>query len=226
MNVSCRGNCDLETVITVIFKDLPKEIVLDTSVGTTLENEYLITEEGHLELSKKYNNGGKPKVWIKAYHPTNESCSELLLQTNAGLKKIINENEIPCSNLTTNSIMRKSIWEYYRDGLCLETIEIDASKSDAKQIWEKLNLHMPVFTLFQSDRANTDGDSEVQDPLKEAVKVILKEPSIQEVLVDVSKEVQKKLREVSDRTLDKLKEIDEEIANELNPVIPTSDKLK
>lgn len=226
VNVNCRSCGDLETVITVIFTDLPEKIVLDATVETMLEDEYLLNSEGKLEISKKYNNGGTQKVWIKANHPTNDICSDLLLKTNANLKKIIKDNEIECSNLTTNSIMRKSIWKYYEKELDLEIVEIDASKADAKQIWEKLYQYMPVYSLFQSDRSNTDSDSEVQDPLKEAVNLILKEPTIQKTLNEVSEEVQKKLHEVSERTLNKLKEVDEEIAGELNPVIPSTDKLK
>ncbi|WP_415695289.1 AAA family ATPase, partial [Gardnerella vaginalis] len=107
------------------------------------------------------------------------------------LRKIIKDNEIECENLKVNSIMRKSIWNYFKEDLHLDTIEIDASKSDAKEIWSKISTYMPVYSLFQSDRANTDSDSEVQDPLKEAVKIILCDVSIQESLNDISKKVEK-----------------------------------
>ncbi len=93
-------------------------------------------------------------------------------------------------------------------------------------IWEKIYSYLPVYTLFQSDRSNTESDSEIQDPLKEAVKLILKEEGIQDKLNEISEQVKIKLQEVSDRTLDKLSEIDSNIANQLNPVIPTPDKLK
>lgn len=226
VNVNCRNKGDVETVITVVFTDLPDVIILDSTVETTLEKEYLLNSEGKLEISKKYKNGGAQKVWIKAYHPQNKSCSDLLNKKNADLRKIIKENEIECLNLTTNSIMRHSIWNHFEDNLNLDTTEIDASKADVKQIWEKLYSYMPVYTLFQSDRANTDNDSEVQDPLKEAVKLILKEPSIHNILDEVSDKVYAKLTEVSDRTLEKLREVNEEIADELTPVIPSADKLK
>lgn len=226
VNVACKERGDLETIIAVTFSELPLEIIIDSTVPTTLENEYLLNKEQKLEIVKKYSNGGSQKVWIKAYHPTNESCSDLLLKTNTNLKNIIKDNNIECSNLTTNSIMRKSIWEFYKDDLALDIIEIDASKADAKQIWDKIYSYLPVYTLFQSDRSNTDSDSEIQDPLKEAVNLILKEEDIQNSLNEISEKVHEKLKEVSARTLEKLKEVDSEIANELAPVIPGSDKLK
>lgn len=226
VNVLSSKEGDLETSITIVFSDLPEKIVIDSSVETTLENEYLLNEDGDLEIIKKFSNGSGPKVWIKAYHPTNKECSDLLLKTNTNIRKIIKDNEIECENLTVNSIMRKSIWNYFKKDLHLDTIEIDASKSDAKEIWSKISTYMPIYSLFQSDRANTDSDSEVQDPLKEAVKIILSDNSIQKSLNDISKKVEKKLHEVSDRTLEKLKDMDPKIASELSPVIPSSDKLK
>lgn len=132
-----------------------------------MENEHLLNKDGDLEIIKKYSNANGPKIWINAYHPTNKECSDLLIKTNTSLKKIIDDNGIECENLTVNSTMRKAIWNYFKENLCLDSIEIDASKSDAKEIWSKINNYMPVYSLFQSDRSNTDSDSEVQDPLKE-----------------------------------------------------------
>lgn len=62
---------------------------------------------------------------------------------------------------------------------------------------------MPVYSLFQSDRKNSDGDNEVQDSLKEAVKQILSAESLQDTLNEVADEVQRRLHEVVERTLEK-----------------------
>lgn len=226
VNKNCSAKNDLETIISVTFTDLPEEIVLDSTAPTSLKDEYLLNFEGKLEIIKKYNDGGTAKIWILANHPSNQNCSDLLLRKNNELKKKIEDNDIECDNKSINSVMRKSIWEYYSSSLDLELQEIDASKEDAKKIWEKIKTHLPVYSLFQSDRANTDGDSEIQDPLKEAVKLILNDQEIQNKLNLVAVEVESKLKEVADRTLNKLKEIDLEIAKSLNPVIPETDKLK
>ena len=85
---------------------------------------------------------------------------------------------------------------------------------------------MPVYSLFQSDRKNSDGDSEVQDPLQEAVKEIIQDPNLQTTLATVADVVIQKLREVSERTLEKIQEMDPAIANSLNPVIPSVETLK
>ena len=226
VNISEAQDGNLDTIITVCFKDLPQTVVIDTTVETSLQDEYMLNSDGYLEVIKRYKNGGSPKVSIKAYHPTNENCADLLLKKNSELKKIIQNQEIECESLTINALMRAAIWNNYSEDLQLQEIEIDVSKEDAKKIWDKLVCYLPVYSLFQSDRKNSDGDNEVQDPLKEAVKQILSEETLQSTLNEVANEVQRKLQEVAERTLEKLREMDADIANSLNPVIPTGQALK
>ncbi len=85
---------------------------------------------------------------------------------------------------------------------------------------------MPLYTLFQSDRKNSDGDSEIQNPMKIAVQEILKNDELKRKLDEVAEEVEKKLNEVSSKTLDKLNEMNSEIADSLNPIIPSPESLK
>ena len=226
LNVNAVKESDYETTISVCFSELPISIVIDSTVETSLANEYMLNANGLLEVVKKYKNGGKASVFIHAYHPTNPCCGDLLLKKNSDLRKIIKETGIDCENQKVNSIMRKAIWERYSENLELQEVEIDASKEDAKKIWERLCTYLPVYSLFQSDRKNSDGDDEVQDPLKEAVKQIISDTKLQETLTSVAKIVENKLQEVSSRTLEKLKEMDPGVANSLHPVIPSTAKLK
>lgn len=216
---------DKDIFITCIFSDLPESIIIDATNQTTFNEEYLLNAEGCLEIIKKYPNAGTAKVFIKALHPTNPICAELLLKKQKDYQSIIKKNDISCSNQTINSVMRKAIWNHFHNDLQLEEINIDTSKEDAKNIWEKIQSYLPVYSLFQSDRKNSDGDSEVQDPLKEAVKQILKDNEIAAQLAEVADKVSQRLNEVSNKTLEKLKEMNPEIASSLNPVIPSSELL-
>ncbi|MGI6523725.1 MAG: ATP-binding protein [Bdellovibrionota bacterium] len=215
---------DNEIEITVVFKDLPEKLIIDATVETTLEKEHLLNGD-KLEIIKRYKNAGTPKIWIRANHPTNPNCSDLLLKKQNELKKIIEDNNIDCSDRSVNSVMREAIWKHYEDDLKLDIKEIDVSKEDAKQIWEKINACLPAYSLFKSDRQNTDSDSEVQDPLKNAVNMIFKEDNIINKLDEIAKEVKERLEDVSSRTSKKLEDFDKKIAEELKPVIPPTDKL-
>ena len=214
-----------EITISVVFDDLPSTLVIDISNETSLDAEYLLTSGNQLEVVKKYPGGGKEKVFIKANHPANPKCSDLLLKKQNDLKKILDNNNIDCSDRTKNAEMRAAIWSHFKNDLQLQNIEIDATKEDAKNIWTKLKDYLPLYALFQSDRKNSDGDSEVQDPMGVAVKEILQNADIQKNLDAVAVEVHKKLTEVSTETLEKLKEMDPNVAKSLNPKIPTSKDL-
>jgi len=215
-----------EIKITVVFDELPDSITIDATNPTNLKDEYLLNSDGQLEIIKKYPNGGKEKVFIKANHPTNPSCSDLLLKKNSDLKKILESENIECEDKTRNAVIRKAIWNHFSNDLQLNEIEIDASKEDAKNIWEQLKNYMPLYALFQSDRKNSDNDNEVQDPLKEAVRQILSNEGLKQKFNEIAAEVENKLKEVSERTLSKLREMNPEVANSLNPVIPQAETLK
>ncbi len=217
-----QGNEDI--FITAIFDNFPSSITIDATNPTSLQNEYLLNKDGFLEIIKKYPKAGKEKVFIKANHPTNPKCSDLLTKKIADLKKDL--GNIECDDKTKSASIRKAIWNHYHDDLQLNEIEIDVSKEDAKNIWDQLKFYMPIYALFQSDRKNSDSDDEVQDPLKAAVSQILNDDSIKSKLQEISQTVEEKLKEVSTRTLEKLREMDPEVANSLNPIIPKGNELK
>lgn len=112
-----------ETTIGVCFGDLPQRVVIDASVETDLESEFLLNARGELEVIKKYKNGGSAKIYIKAQHPSNPECADLLLKKNQDLKRVIADKGIECHNLTVNSIMRNAIWNHYKRDLQLEERE-------------------------------------------------------------------------------------------------------
>lgn len=133
VNVLDSRNGDNEIVISVCFSNLPELIVIDSTVQTKLVDEYMLNSDGLLEVVKKYKNGGKASVFIRANHPTNLECKDLLLKKNAELKRIIADKGIECDNQSINAVMRKAIWENYSDNLSLANTEIDVSKEDAKK---------------------------------------------------------------------------------------------
>jgi hypothetical protein len=85
---------------------------------------------------------------------------------------------------------------------------------------------MPLYTLFQADRKNSDEDGEVQDPMRLAVREILGDLTIQAELAKVAESVKTRLDEVAAQTLAKLNELNPQIASSLNPQIPESSALK
>jgi predicted ATP-dependent endonuclease of OLD family len=217
------GNENIE--IEVEFDEIPTEVVIDSSNRTSLSSEYLLTEDGTLRILKRYPKAGKEKVFIKAHHPINDNCRDLLLKKNSDLKKILLEQSLECSDKTKNSELRKAIWSGQPE-LQFSNCEIEVAKIDAKDIWEQLKNYMPLYTLFQSDRKNSDGDEEVQDPMRIAVKEILGDQEIKRQLTSVAEIVKRRLDAVAASTLSKLREMNPSIASTLHPELPESDNLK
>lgn len=211
--------------IGVEFTNLPANIIIDATNQTTLHEEYLLTRAGTLHVVKRYQNAGKEKVFIKANHPVNPECADLLLKKNADLKKILEGAGLNCPDKTKNAEIRKAIW-LGQANLQLGDCEIEVAKIDAKSIWEQLKAYMPLYTLFQSDRKNSDSDDEVQDPMRIAVKEILGDLQIQDDLAKVTDTVKARLDQVAQRTLQKLGEMNPAIANSLDPQLPDFASLK
>ncbi len=221
-NIAAGNDC---IEISVEFEELPDSIVIDSTNETTLKDENLLSEDGTLKVIKRYPKAGREKVYIEAHHPTAISCSELLLKKNSELKKILDEQNLECGDKTKNSVLRKAIWDA-QDNLELQTIEIEVAKIDAKNIWEQLKAYMPLYTLFQADRNNSDGDSEVQDPMRLAVREILGDPAIRADLNRIADTVKTRLDSVAAQTLTKLAELNPDIASSLDPKLPESEALK
>lgn len=225
INKACLSNGNDCIEIEVEFSDLPGRIIIDSANETTLQDEFLLTNTGTLHVIKRYPGAGKEKVFIKANHPAGPGCKDLLQKKIQDLKKILDDQGLNCSDKTRSAELRKAIWRGQAD-LQMEECEIEVAKIDAKNIWEQLKAYMPLYTLFQSDRKNTDSDDEVQDPMRIAVKEILGDPVIQASLADIAATVKDRLDQVAARTLAKLEELNPAIARSLNPQLPDPANLK
>ena len=215
-----------ELRIGCVFSDFPDTITIDSTSETTLASEYILNQNGDLEIHKVYRFSEmslkKPKTFAIANHPTVDEFDELLLKKNAELKKIGEEIGIDLSvDRRSNTALRKAIWEK-SDNLQLELVEIQLDKEDAKAIWDQLSKKLPEYALFRADRPSTDEDSEVQDPLKISIAQALGE--VQEELEIIKDKVKERAFDVANRTIEKLADFDESLASQLTPEFKTDPK--
>lgn len=203
------------------FEDLPNELIIDADFPTTLADEYLLNENGKLEIHQVFNTDlktAKPLgIFACALHPISPGRDDLLLLKNAELKIRATELDVSLDevNLRVNTQIRRRLWES-SDHLEFQARDIPLDIETAKKIWEQLRQYLPSFALFKSDRTSTDQDSEAQDPMKAAVKEALKTKEAE--LTTISEHVEREVRAIAEQTLEKLREMDATLANELNPV--------
>ena len=216
-------NTDSDIIlIGVVFDELPENLIIDSTVETNLKDEYLLNNEGLLEIHKIYFNGKLKSTHILANHPTNDHLKNLLQLKITALKNKAQELSIDLSDgdNRTSSAIRKSIREHFEGSLELNEREIPVDEEGGKQIWEQLKKYMPIYALFQSDRENVDRDSEVQDPMKFAIKKILLDEGIKSKLDEIQNQVETTITEIANLTIEKLNEMNPELANVLKPKIP------
>ncbi len=212
----CKCAADKEVRIGCVFDELPS-VVVDSSVETSLADEYLLNRDGDLEIHRVWSCTKKtPDTLIVAVaeHPSASGANDLLSLKLADLKKRCDELSVT-ANRTKNAEMRAGIREKVGE-LALATTEIPLSEAGGRDLWAALQPFVPVFALFKSDRPSVDQDPEVQDPMNTVVKTVLKRHD--ETLRDIQKEIEQEVAEVAGRTLEKLRAFDLELAETLQPV--------
>jgi putative ATP-dependent endonuclease of the OLD family len=215
-----KGGDGKDLTIICEFDDLPAEVVIDDTNVTKLSDEFLLNPEGKLEIHKTYSGHiATPKcmnICAYAVHPTIDGVKDLLQLKNAELKKRAKELGVDVSGVDQkfNAPIRNRIREKFGDLKVVPTL-VPLNDDNAKNIWEGLNIYLPVFALFKSDRQSTDQDPEAQDPLKAAVKEAIKAKEVE--LAAITQYIEQEVRKVADKTVEKTKEMAPALASKLNP---------
>lgn len=112
--------------------------------------------------------------------------------------------------------IRRAIYQVIDDKE-LKTIELPIDKEDGKNIWNSISTDLPLYFLFQSDRANKDTDKEVQDPLKVITKTAI--GNVLDKLEEVKELIKKSAELIGNETIKKLEEMNPELAKVLKPEV-------
>jgi len=211
--------------IGVVFSEFPEEVTIDASNPTNLKDEFLLNNDGYLEVWKSFINGKLKETSIKCKHPSNDDVLKNLLRKKRDeLKNIVDTRRLNCSDKRKSALLRKSIRESYQN-IELNEVEIIVDAEDAKKIWEQLTNYLPVLALFHSDRKNQDLDSEVQDPLKISIEQIFKRDYIQRKLNEIAKVIEEEISNISNNTISKFENISKQ-KTLVKPDIPEVASLK
>jgi putative ATP-dependent endonuclease of OLD family len=225
VNVRAR---DAGCAVSCHFTDFPSELVLDAQAVTTLEAEHLLSAEGELVITKRWEFASRAKctVYATALHPTAPHAADLLQLKQSELKKRASDLGLDLramgvdlrSNVQLRDALRRSV-----DDLKLSTVEVPLqSADDGKRIWEEIQRHMPTFALFRADRASRDDDPEVADPMRFAVQEAIR--SVSDQLDAIRLAVQTQAVDVAHRTLAMLCEMDPDLASQLTPTFKAEPK--
>ncbi len=219
--------------ICCVFEDYPDEIILDDSTPTSLFSEFLLNAENKIEIIKRFSVSGSGTIseeaFIKCEYPENRQLEKLLSMKRTALKNKCEQLQIDTSsiNKNKNSELRQAIRNhYYADGnIQTETkeIKIDGkidNEDNLKKIWSSLEKYLPLFSLFFVDKPLNDQDSDIQEPMKDIIKEVLKRDDIAKLLDRLKSEVMEASTSMADKTIKKLNEIESSLAETLRSNFP------
>ena len=213
--------------ISCIFSDIDIPIILDSNFETNLKDEYLLNKDGFLEIKKVFKCSiAKPKAnsYIVCCYPSEENCKDLLLLKSTELKRRAESLDIPKENYNAsiNASIRRAIFNNFSDLSLVET-DLAVDKEDSKKIFNKLEEYFPMYALFQSDRASSDSDKEIVDPMQIAISQAIKGLEVE--INKIKEEVKNKTLEIANKTLEKLKEMNSTLADSLIPEFKAEPKF-
>ena len=211
-----------EVQITCVFDDLPSSLVIDEQYGTTFEAEHLLRSDGRLEIVKAYDcaaaKGKFTGAFARAMHPNVAGLDDLLSLKLTELRSRAQQLGVDLAgvNQTTKALIRQAMWASGAD-LQLQEREISLKKESAKDAFDQIEQYMPTYALFRSDRPSTDQDAEAQDPMKAAIKEVIRRKEVE--LNAVIAEIKTELAAVAARTVEKIREMSPDLASQLHPTV-------
>lgn len=217
------NNADSNTIeITCYFEGIPDKVVLDTSEPSSPESEGILNPEGQLQIKKLFTFGGRKTtaVYLIANHPSDERLRDLLSKKNTSLKNYAEELGVDLDgvNKRKNPPIREAIRDYVGGNRAVQELKVDGNvdnEDNLKAVWSSLKKILPVFSLFKTDKAFDDKDSDIKDPLQSSINEALALPEIQNLLSDIETKVKEFSTDIADRTIEKLKNFDETISERL-----------
>lgn len=219
---SCVRTASTDIQIACVFDDLPTTLIIDEQYATSLQSEFLLREDGKLEIVKVYDcNATKGKlagVFAKARHPSTNGIDDLLSLKITELKTKAQQRGVDLTgvNQATKAQLRRAIWEQAGD-ITFSERDVSLKKESGKEAFDQIQLYMPVYALFKSDRASTDQDAEAQDPLKSAIKEAIRRREVE--LNGVIADIKQELEVVAARTVEKIREMNPDLASQLHPAV-------
>jgi len=218
---------DLVIGITCCFDVGKGEILIDSTSYTNCADEYLLNEEGLLEIRKTWDcssgsiGKSSQKDYIIAYYPAAYD-PPLVIEKIAALKqryKALSPNpDNPKVDATVAHELRQAIYKMeLSENPRFETTQIEIKKIDSKNIQDTLYKQFPTYLIFESDRSNTDKDSEIQDPMKAITKTVL--ATMEAQIEAIRREVTERVQAIGYQTIEKLKDMDKDIAQDLTPTV-------
>lgn len=222
-------NAEKRIVIGCTFSSLPAQINLDAQSVTTLKQEFLLNEDGKLEIYKVWKATTTKveleRIYVNAHAPSALELENLLFLKREELRAKADELQLD-ANRNRNPDMRAAIYDHFeRTGqMAMQNREVDldvpkdkdAKFEESRKIWKKLNeRHLPVYSLFKSEQVQGDKEATVRTPLATTLKIAIK--ALEADLKPIADQIEAAVKDTTERTLERLRKDYPDVARNLSP---------
>lgn len=202
--------------------DSDERISLDSSeskeTSTTLKDEFLLDENGLLQIKKMWEKGKVSKIYLVANYPSLDSWKSPLITLKINdLKSLIPPEQKELVNKGIKKEIRNFLFQNSEYEIKKQEIDISVKESDISSVYDKLKKRMPKFFLFKADRENTDQDSEVAQVTKAITQGVTQ--GIEQEFDHIKNQILQEITNFTNSTLERLKELNSEIVQNINAEI-------
>lgn len=208
--------------ITAIFSQVPAMIVLDSSVDCSLAEEGLLNADGMLEIKRIFEFGAKvtKTSYVMGNTPNAPELDGLLNLKNPSLKVKAQELSVDLSqvNQRVNRDIRKAIRDAFPSACSVKPVKVEGTinaEDNIKVVWTAISKILPTFALFKMDKALNDKDGDVQDPMKVAIDLALKNEEIAAKLAEIEEFVRSETTATAESTIRHLATFDKQLAERM-----------
>lgn len=209
--------------ITCVFSQIPSDLVLDSTVPCSMADEGLLNADGMLEVRREFDFSGA-KVAKTTYVMGNSSDAAevqgILNLKNATLKLKATELEVDLTgvNQRINKELRTAIRNKFVSTCSVKPVKVEgniSTEDNIKIVWNSISKILPTFALFKMDRALNDKDGGVQDPMKLAIDLALKNAEIARKLSEIETFVRQETTATAESTIQHLATFDKKLAENM-----------
>ena len=212
---STDSTCEIE----LIFSHSNRELVIDESIPTTLEDEELVDESGYLRIKKVWDTSkSKIKPDLHLYRKI-YSQDDFLMNSEQELITACESNEIETrkanNEMFNNVEKRAKLREKY--GREQKPYQYgyqqlpSTGKGRGKLIYDAIKEILPRFEYFHADTSLSESDTVIQKYFKQLAMNILKNRGIEDIEEAVKEGVGKVLGDIT---------------NKINEVLPEEQKVE
>jgi predicted ATP-dependent endonuclease of OLD family len=212
-----------DVTIEIAFTSLPQTIQIEDGIDTTLQEELLLDQEGHLRIQKTYPriDLSKTQISLITWDFQDSFFAGLAALKESELNKKCREKDIDVMEAgrgITNKHKRSKLRAKAKaDGIPLGRYKLYLPQNS--DLWRCIKSFLPDFQLFESEIKTDIGEASFQSQFRPVVKMAAEQTDVADARDKFTKTIKTALQKEVDKIFERLKRhTDDLVALRAEPV--------